>query len=105
MAFLIIIIVCYFVIAFLRKTSIPNEILPLLSGSLGLVLSILALYFVPSIVPETSVVSVCMYGFGSGLAATGSNQVFKQICKYFIRKYNIKFGIENTEKDEEQGKE
>lgn len=102
MAFFIIVIICYFVIAFLRKTKLPNELLPILSGCLGLLLSVAALYLVPSIVPETSIITVCIYGFFSGLAATGSNQVFKQMLKYIKNKYcpEMSLPMQNTNEEE-----
>ena len=89
MAFLVIIFICYFTVALIRKTPVRNEWLPLISGGLGLVLSLLAYFIFPSIVPSTSAGVTLSYGFFCGLAATGSNQVFKQAVKFLKIKYNI----------------
>ena len=98
MAFLIIIIICYALVAGIRKTSIANEWLPLISGGLGLILGIIAFYALPSIVPSADLGTTIAYGFFCGLAATGSNQVVKQAAKYIINKYNLNFG--NYDKEE-----
>lgn len=89
MAFLVIILICYIVVALIRKTSIKNEWLPLISGGLGLTLGLIAFYALPSIVPSETLGITVAYGFFCGLAATGSNQVFKQALKYLKDKYNI----------------
>ena len=89
MAFLLIILICYFTVAILRKTKIPNECLPLISGGLGLVFSLIAYYAIPAIVPDQSIGTTLLYGFFSGLAATGGNQVFKQAIKFIQSKYSI----------------
>ena len=96
MAFLIIILICYFVVALIRKTPIANEWLPLISGGLGLLLGAIAFYAIPSIVPSESVGITIAYGFFCGLAATGSNQVFKQTIKYIANKYGIKLPQSNN---------
>ena len=102
MAFLMIILICYLVVALIRKTKIQNEWLPLISGSLGLVLSVIAFYALPGIVPVETVGTVIAYGFFCGLAATGSNQVLKQTIKFINDKYklNIVLPSVNTSHDE-----
>ena len=101
MAFLIIILICYLVVAFIRKTPLKNEYLPLISGTLGLVLGIVAFYVFPSIVPGETIVTTMIYGLSCGLAATGSNQVFKQAVKFIKAKYNININLPTvTSKDE-----
>lgn len=102
MAFLVIILICYIVVALVRKTAIKNEWLPLISGGLGLVLGLIAFYALPSIVPSETVGITIVYGFFCGLAATGSNQVFKQAVKYIKDKYGIDIMLptENTDKKE-----
>ena len=89
MAFLLIVLLCYVVVALLRKTKLPNESLPLISGSLGLLLSLLTFYVFPTIVPAQDLGVTMLYGLLCGLAATGSNQVFKQTVKYIASKYKI----------------
>lgn len=89
MAFLLIIFLCYIVVAIIRKTKIPNEWLPLISGALGMCLTGLVYLTTPSILPEASLGSSVVCGFFCGLAATGSNQVFKQTVRYIANKYGI----------------
>ena len=100
MVFLFIIFICYFTVALIRSTAIRNEWLPLISGSIGLVLGTIAFYLLPSITPVESVGYAIVYGFFSGLAATGSNQVFKQAVKYIAEKYNIFLVSDHTDDEE-----
>ena len=100
MAFLMIIFICYIVVALIRKTPLANEWLPLISGGLGLVLGVIAFYALPSITPSDSVGVTVAYGFFCGLAATGSNQVFKQALKYVANKYGITIFAPTNENDE-----
>lgn len=89
MAFLIITLICYIIVAVVRKTKIPNEWLPLISGVLGMILSAVAFYVVPSTVPDPAIGTTLFYGFICGLAATGSNQVLKQAVRFISNKYHI----------------
>lgn len=100
MAFLMIILICYIVVALIRKTPIKNEWLPLISGGLGLTLSIIAFYAIPTIVPSDDIGITIAYGFFCGLAATGSNQVFKQAVKYIKNKYGIDISLPQIEEEE-----
>lgn len=93
MAFLMIILICYFVVALIRKTPIANEWLPPISGGLGVVLSIILYYALPAIVPSAALGITIAYGFFCGLAATGSNQVVKQALKFVKNKYGIDIAI------------
>ena len=105
MAFLLIILICYFVVATIRKTKVPNEWLPLISGGLGLVLSLIAFYAIPSAVPDPSIGTTLLYGFICGLAATGSNQVLKQAVKFISNKYHIDIALPTvTTQSEEKEK-
>lgn len=93
MAFLIIIVFCYVVVALIRRTKLPNEFLPIISGVLGLLLGVAAFYAIPSLVPVDNVGLSLAYGFFCGLASTGGNQVFKQAVKFIKSKYNINIDI------------
>ena len=89
MAFLLIIIICYIIVAIIRKTKIPNEWLPLISGTVGLSFSAIAVFAFPTMIPEQSIIATLIYGFFCGLAATGSNQILKQTLKYIKKAYGI----------------
>lgn len=99
MAFLMIIFICYIVVALIRKTKIANEWLPLISGGLGVVLSIVFFLVAPSIVPCDTIDTAVFYGFFCGLSATGSNQVLKQAVKYIQNKYGIELHIPTVTSD------
>lgn len=101
MAFLMIILICYFIVALVRKTSVKNEWLPLISGGLGLALGLLAFYAFPSIVPSDTLGITIAYGFFCGLAATGSNQVLKQAIKYIKDLYDIDLALPPQDTKEE----
>lgn len=104
MAFLVIICICYIIVALIRTTPIKNEFLPHISGALGLILATIAFYTLPAIVPSESLGVTVVYGFFCGLAATGSNQVFKQAVKFISNKYRIDVSLPTvtTQSEEEE---
>ena len=78
--------IVYFVMA-VYKTLVKNapaiwtSLIPMWAAVLGAVLGVVAFYVVPEIVPAENVLVAIFIGMSSGLAATGTNQVFKQIKK------------------------
>lgn len=99
MAFLMIILICYITVALVRTTTVKNELLPLISGGLGIVLGVITFYVLPSIVPCTDVGTAIAYGFFCGLAATGSNQAVKQAVKYINTKYGLNITLPTINKE------
>lgn len=75
----------YFIIEVIKKTVNNNEIfnrfIPLVSLSLGVISGILCFYFIPTIIPAENIFVAVVIGGASGLSATGTNQVFKQLRK------------------------
>jgi len=75
----------YFIIEVLKKAFNNNEkflrFIPLISLIIGIVAGIICFYFIPSIIPATNVIVAIIIGGASGLTATGTNQIFKQINK------------------------
>ncbi len=57
------------------------RLIPILSAPLGGGLGILLYLIAPSFLPADNVVIAFMIGGASGLAATGTNQIFKQLSK------------------------
>lgn len=57
------------------------RLIPLWAALLGVVLGIVAFYAVPEIIPADNVLVAILVGGASGLAATGTNQIFKQLTK------------------------
>ena len=74
---LVILGICYCV-GFILKHAVHNEVLdrliPLIMGALGIFLNVWASGW--AITP-----SIILGGLASGLAATGTNQIFKQLTK------------------------
>ena len=57
---------------------VPNHIIPVICGIVGGVLGIAAMYIMPEF-PAGDVLTAAAVGIASGLAATGCNQVCKQM--------------------------
>lgn len=55
--------------------------IPVLAGLFGMALGAAAFYLSKDIMPADSVFSAILIGGSSGLAATGTNQIFKQLTK------------------------
>ena len=77
--------VVYWTINIIKYAVKDNEnfkrFIPLISAVLGAILGVAAYYAVPSIVPAQNVVVAIVTGGASGLAATGTNQIIKQLKK------------------------
>lgn len=57
------------------------KLIPLWAALLGVLLGIFAYFVVPEIIPAENVLVAILIGGASGLAATGTNQIYKQITK------------------------
>lgn len=55
--------------------------IPLIAAASGAVLGIVAFYLAPEIMPARNILLAMIIGGSSGLAATGTHQVFKQMHK------------------------
>ena len=78
--------VVYFIITLYKQTIAQDRepylrVIPLISGLLGIVLGVVALYATPKIVPTESLFTAMLIGGASGLSATGTNQILKQLTK------------------------
>jgi len=56
--------------------------LPLIAASFGAVLGVIAFFAMPEIIPASNAFVAVLVGGASGLAATGTNQIIKQISKF-----------------------
>lgn len=56
--------------------------IPVLVGAIGGVLGVVAMFTMPSF-PANDVLTSIAIGIMSGLASTGSNQIYKQLQKFF----------------------
>jgi O-antigen/teichoic acid export membrane protein len=71
-------VICYLIIEILKTTRLNRKWLPVISGLLGGALGVLAMYIMPSY-PASDFLNAIAIGIVSGLAATGANQVGKQL--------------------------
>lgn len=71
-------VICYLVAQVIKATALDNKWLPILCGAAGAALGVVGLYVMPEF-PAGDVVTAVAVGIVSGLAATGANQVYKQL--------------------------
>ena len=71
-------LICYVVAMFLKTTALDNKWLPVICATLGGLLGITGLYILPDF-PAGDILNAISVGITSGLAATGANQVYKQL--------------------------
>ncbi|MEG1582179.1 MAG: phage holin family protein [Clostridia bacterium] len=82
----IIVSIVYFFITLYKsvvkdKSEIFFTMIPLIAGVLGAIVGIIAYYAVPEIMPAHNLLVAILIGGSSGLAATGTHQICKQIKK------------------------
>lgn len=77
--------VVYWVINLIKYTVGENEkfkrFIPLLATVLGIVCGIVCFFAIPTILPAGNVLVAIVIGGASGLTATGTNQIIKQLTK------------------------
>lgn len=77
----VITVICYLIAEAIKATALDNKWLPVICGSLGGILGVVALFVSPTIIPATDVLTAIAIGIVSGFAATGVHQAFKQIAE------------------------
>ena len=75
------IVVISYMITEIFKMFINKKYLPIVAGISGGLLGVLSFVLQIDIMPATDIISALAIGIISGLAATGSNQIIKQIKK------------------------
>lgn len=75
----VITIICYLIAEAIKATPLDNKWLPVICGTLGGVLGVVALYVSPAITPATDILTAIAIGIVSGFAATGIHQSVKQL--------------------------
>lgn len=77
--------IVYAVIDILKTATDKSEkflkFVPLIACTLGILFGVIAFYSVPDVLDTTNVFVAIVIGAASGLAATGTNQVVKQLKK------------------------
>ena len=78
-----IVVICYAIGLGLKAFKYINDVcIPFLLAVCGGILGAIALYVMPSY-PAEDVITAIAIGVFSGLASTGSNQVYKQLNKFY----------------------
>lgn len=71
-------ILCYLMGEAIKASKLDNKFIPVICGVLGAVLGVAAMFAMPEF-PAQDIITAAAVGAVSGLAATGANQVFKQL--------------------------
>lgn len=71
-------VICYLIGEAVKLTVLDNKWIPVICGVAGAVLGIAGMYIMADF-PATDYITAAAVGIVSGLAATGANQVFKQL--------------------------
>ena len=58
-----------------------KRFIPLIACALGAICGVIAFYFVPGVMDTDNILVAIVLGSASGLSATGTNQVVKQLAK------------------------
>lgn len=71
-------VICYLAAQAVKATNLDNKWLPVICGVLGGILGVVGLYWIPEY-PAQDIITAIAVSIMSGLAATGVNQVYKQL--------------------------
>lgn len=79
-----IVLIVYMIIEVIKictKNETVSKLFPAISCVLGMGLGIVAFYLCPAVIPANNVLSAILIGGSSGLSATGTNQIIKQLTQ------------------------
>ena len=71
-------VICYLIAMGVKATKLDNKYIPVICGIAGGILGIAGMFIIPEY-PAGDVLNAAAVGIVSGLAATGVNQVYKQL--------------------------
>ena len=71
-------VLCYLVAQGVKATSLDNKWIPVICGVLGGILGVAGMFLMPDF-PAGDYITAAAVGVVSGFAATGVNQVYKQL--------------------------
>ena len=74
-------VICYLIAQVIKATSLDNKWLPGICGIIGAALGAACLALNVTDLPATEYITAVAVDIVSGLAATGANQVYKQLTK------------------------
>lgn len=69
---------CYLAAMAVKATAVDNKWLPVICGVIGAMLGVAGMYTMPDF-PAVDIINAAAVGTVSGLAATGINQIYKQL--------------------------
>lgn len=71
-------VICYLLAMGVKATRLDNKYIPVICGVMGCILGIAGMFIIPEY-PAGDVLNAAAVGIVSGLAATGVNQIYKQL--------------------------
>jgi len=74
-------VICYLVCEFVKTTKLDNKYIPVIAGALGAILGVVGFLTHMPDFPAEDILTAIAVGIVSGLAATGANQIGKQLAK------------------------
>lgn len=76
-----IVVVCYLIGMFVKNFPKLEKFIPCICGVCGAILGLLVFYTIPGFIGADNWITAIAIGISSGFAATGVNQVYKQLTK------------------------
>ena len=76
----VITVICFLVGQLVKASGLDNKYIPVIVGVAGGALGVLGMFVMPEF-PATDYMTAAAVGIVSGLAATGINQVYKQLTR------------------------
>lgn len=73
-------VICYLIAQGVKATALDNKWLPVICGVCGGILGVVGMKVMPDF-PAQDIITAAAVGVVSGFAATGVNQVYKQLTK------------------------
>ena len=73
-------VICFLIGQVVKASGLDNKRIPITCGISGALLGVLGLFIMPDF-PAADYITALAVGIVSGLAATGINQVYKQLSK------------------------
>lgn len=72
-------VICYLVGKGVKVSPLDDKFIPVICGTSGAILGIVAFFIGMPDFPAADVITAAAVGIVSGLAATGANQIYKQL--------------------------